>query len=282
MKALVTGGSGFIGSHLIDELSILGHQTFNFDFKLNRDVRDPFHLQKVVSKFRPDVIFHLAGVLGTSELMERVKEAEEINVVGTINVLDVCKKFDVPLIYTGKTNPPDWLNPYTITKRSCERYCEMYREQWNVKVCVVKPFNVYGPGQKSTVQKYVPTFIQKALEGKDLPVWGTGNQMVDPVYIKDTVEALVRACRHECWGETIEVGSGEGCTVIDVAGTIIELTRSKSKIKFLPMRPGEPLLHEYPVIANVQAMKKLLGMSPEEMVQLPDGITRTISWWKSA
>lgn len=282
MKALVTGGSGFIGSHLMDKLKSLQLEVVNYDKEdcFSHDIRDLGSLHGIVKAFQPDIIFHLAGLLGTSELMECVREAEEINVIGTLNVLDICKEFNVPLVFASKINPSDWINPYTITKRTCDAYCKMYEKQWNLKICLLKPLNIYGPRQKAyPVQKYVPTFIQKALKNKPLPVWGTGNQKVDPVYIEDVVAAMIRAWEKQCWGKTIQVGLGKGWSVMQVAEMILELTQSKSKIELLPMRPGEPVKHGFPVIADTRMMEKSLNMHPEKMVQLVDGLVKTISWW---
>lgn len=277
---MVTGGSGFIGSHLIDKLKAQKHKVFNFDRLEGYDIRSWHNLVDCVDRFKPDVIFHLAGILGTSELMEKVVNSEQINVIGTLNVLEICRYRKIPMLFSSKINPPDWVNPYTITKQACDTYCKMYQAQWDLKICVLKPLNVYGPRQKARpVQKYVPVFIQKALKGEALPVWGTGNQLVDPVYVEDVAEAMLRAWEKQCWGKTIYVGLGKGWSVMQVAEKILQLTRSKSKIQLLPMRPGEPLKHIYPVIADTRMMVKFLDMHSEEMVQLTDGLIKTIQWW---
>lgn len=282
MKALVTGGSGFIGSHLIDKLKMEGHEIFNYDIKKNLDIESLSKLKTSTRDFEPDVIYHLAGVLGTSELMQSVYLSERINVLGTINVLEICKELKIPLVFASKINPRDWVNPYTITKRACEEYCKMYSEQWNLKICVLKLLYVYGPRQKpKPVQKYVPTFITKALKNEDLPIWGTGEQYVDPVYVTDIAESFMKVTEVGCWGKTIEVGLGLPVKVSYVANKIIELLKSKSKLKYLPMRPGEPLqTKSRNLYADTRNMKKFLGIDPKNMVQLPEGLKKTISWWK--
>lgn len=283
LKVFVTGGSGFIGSHLIENLNETHHKVFNYDVAEFGpcDITN-FHLLKTcVRSFAPDVIFHLASLLGTSELMQCVRESAEINIVGTINVLDVCKEFNVPLIFASKINPPDWINPYTITKRADEDYCQMYEEQWNVKICVLQFLHVYGPRQKaSPVQKFISTFVVKALKNEDLPIWGTGEQMVDPLFVVDAVKASIRAWENKCWSRVIEVGSGKGICVSDVARMVIKLSDSKSNLKFLPMRPGEPIKSLYPIIANPYKMERFLGIYPREFILLEDGLKITINWWK--
>lgn len=282
MRAFVTGGCGFIGNHLIDKLEDGKHKVYNYDLKNGEDIRDSEKLRMRVKEFKPDLIFHLAGVLGTSELMERVKIAEEVNVVGTINVLDVCKEEEVPMVFASKINPADWLNPYTITKRACEEYCKMYGEQWDVRICVMKILYTYGPRQKPyPVQKFMPTFVSRALKNEPLPIWGTGEQHLDPVFVKDVVEAMVRASENKCWGHTIEVGLGKGIPIVEVAKTVLRLAGSESRLEFLPMRPGEPLHSKGRLYADTRNMENLLHMLPKEMTSLEEGIKKTVDWWRS-
>lgn len=283
MKALVTGGSGFIGSHLIEALKERGHDTVNYDKKniTSWDILDYITLRTTIDRSRPDVIFHLAGVLGTTELMDRVITSEKVNVLGTLNVLELCRLREIPLVFASKLNPEDWVNPYTITKRACDEYCRMYEEQWGVKVCIIKSLNVYGPRQSYVpVQKYVPIFISRALKNQPLPVWGTGKQHVDPVYVKDVAEAMVRAWENKCWGETIEVGMGKGIPVLDVAKLIVKLAKSESKIERWPMRPGEPLTGKHRIYADTKKMQELLNMHPKDMTSLEKGLLMTIAWWR--
>jgi len=280
-KCLVTGGSGFIGSHIIDKLKERDYQIFNFDRVNGYNICNWRMVHNIIDRYDPDVVFHLAGILGTSELMQKVLPAEKINVQGTLNVLDVCATRKIPIVFASKLNPPDWINPYTITKQACDAYCKMYQQQWQAKICILKPLNVYGPRQKPhPVQKYVPTFIDRAFKNESLPVWGTGQQFVDPVYVNDVAEAFVRAWEKERWGLTIEIGLGSNIPVLEVAETVLELIQSESKIEFLPMRPGEPEPHAFPVIANTHNMEKFLNIHPKRMFNLVDGLTETISWWK--
>ena len=287
-RYVVTGGAGFIGSHLVDELLSGGHEVVNFDLRPYQrggvrnvigDIRDGGAVRGAVGE--ADGVFHLAGVLGTSELIRRPVEAEEINVIGTLHVLEACSAAGVPLVFVSKLNPPDWVNPYTITKRSCDDYCRMYAEVRGLDVCVVKPLNVYGPRQRARpVQKYVPTFIERALRNEPIPVWGTGEQEVDPVYVADVARALSLAMERGL-GQTIEVGTGRPIRVIDVARRVVELTGSRSEIRLLPMRPGEPERPATRLFADTRGMREVLGVDPDGMVPLDDGLRRTIDWWRS-
>lgn len=281
MKCLVTGGSGFIGSHLVDKLEERGHKVHILDIISGSDIRVAYTVNTIVSLFKPDVIFHLAGLLGTSELMDCVRLSEEVNVFGTINVLEACKMFDVPLVYVGKQNPENWVNPYTITKRATQSYCAMYSNVWGLKIAIIKPLHVYGPRQKcKPVQKYVPTFIDRALKNEPIPIWGDGKQTVDPVYVTDVAEALIRAWERKCWNHVIEVGHGKPVTVLEVAGLIRKMLKSHSLLDFLPMRPGEPLFPSQSLYANPRNQIELLDMLPDKMVQLEEGLEKTIEWWK--
>lgn len=288
-RYLVTGGAGFIGSHLVDKLIEEGHKVTSFDLNpylqdrahnnIAGDIRDRSTVEGAVEKV--DGVFHLAGVLGTSELIQNPVRAEEINVIGTLNVLEACSVRGVPLVFVSKLNPPDWVNPYTITKRACDGYCRMYAEVRGLNVCVIKPYNVYGPRQHARpVQKYVPTFIDRALKDEPIPVWGTGKQEVDPIYVEDTVKALALAIE-KGMNKTIEVGTGKPVRVLDVARKVVELTGSGSGIEFMPMRSGEPEKSKTRLYADTRRMRKFLGMNPEDMVTLDDGLARTIDWWRS-
>jgi UDP-glucose 4-epimerase len=287
MKTLVTGGSGFIGSYVLEKLKLRGHETYNFDLAEapELDITDAESVNLIVEHFKPNVIFHLAGALGTAELVEDPVRAEFVNVIGTLHILAACWKHKIPLVFASKINPSDWINPYTITKRACDSYCQMYRLM-GMKICIIKPTNVYGPRQTTEIQKCVPIFIKNALAGDPLPVYGTGEQLMDSIYVEDVAEAFVRSWERQCWGKIIEVGSGKSVTVLEMAEKILELTTPmpalgwKSKIQFLPMRFGEPQIHKQSTIANTWNLNKLLDLGEKNMMTLDEGLLKTIDWWR--
>ena len=186
-----------------------------------------------------DVVFHLASLLGTTELFHRIVEAERVNVMGTLNLLEAMRRKKIKrIVFTSKPNI--WKNnPYTITKDTCERYMELYRHVYGFETVVVKPYNIYGPAEDlAEYRKAVPYFVLAAVKGEPLEVFGDGEQTLDPIYVDDAIEALWR-CSQVVPKEIVEIGNGKPVKVIELAEKVLELTGSSSKIVHIPMRRGE-------------------------------------------
>lgn len=286
-KALVLGGSGFIGGNLVETLAKRRYQVAIFDIKepekftfkgklYQESILNRSALEKSVVEFGPKVIFDCSGILGTAETFEYIQKAIDVNIKGTINALETAKKHKASLIYIGLTNK--WLNPYTITKRAAERFCLMYAKEFNMKVAVLKGLNAYGPRQHwKKVRKIAPTFIVLASENKPLIINGSGEQVVDMIHVDDLSEMAIRM--HEmgtCWGKSIDGGTGIPMTVNEVAQKIIELTGSKSKIIHRKMRRGEPEISV--TLADPAPARQLLDFYPQ--VSFEEGMKRTISWYR--
>ena len=299
MKVLVTGGSGFIGSHLTNRLakdkkvSVIdlwlnpeievnprGH---NIQF-LKGNVLNEKLIAEAVSDV--DVVYHLAGILGTSETIEEFNPAEvtKVNILGTLNVLEASRKANVKRLVFVSTPDVPWLNPYKITKHAAEKYCQMYKTEHGLNTIVLKLTNVYGPRErckqlpssaKFKYQKVVPTFITCALLNKPLPVFGDGEQSSDYIYVSDVVDALVLASVKNVVDEhIIPIGTGVDCSVNSLAHKIIELTGSKSGIVHLPMRRGEVKTH---IKTDTSISKRSLGFKAK--VDLNKGLIKTIPYY---
>lgn len=284
MKVLVTGGGGFIGSHLVEELNKKGHEVAVLDIKNRNDAKcKNFIIGDIKSKNavdkamrEKDIVFHLAGLLGTHELVTNSIAATEVNVLGTLNILEAARKYNVKVMFASKPNC--WLNTYTITKVASEKFCLMYNKEFGVDVVILKWFNVYGPRQSLIeYQKAVPTLIVQALKEEPLLVYGSGEQTADFVYIDDTIEATIRAAQLPgCSGKVIEIGSGVETAINQLAGLILQLTASKSEIKHVPMRRGETKYTR--IKANTENMKKLLDFTPQ--IGLKQGMIKTVEHYK--
>ncbi|MDH7476236.1 MAG: NAD-dependent epimerase/dehydratase family protein [Microgenomates group bacterium] len=278
MKILVTGGQGFIGKHLVKilakkhEVSILSSRPTSGKNIILGDITNRELILKIVPNFK--MVFHLGAVLGTSELINKAYEASKINILGTINILDGAKKNFTKVVYVTKPNV--WLNTYTITKQAGEKFVKMYSKYFGLPSVIIKWFNVYGPGQSFHCQKAVPFFILWALKNQPIKIWGDGNQTMDLIYVTDAVRAAVLISeKNTLNGKTIEVGSGIEITVNDLAKKIIELTKSRSKIIYLPMRIGED------PGTKLKAKNKILkNLGFKIRVNLREGLTRTINWYK--
>ncbi len=286
-KILVTGGSGFIGSHLVDALVLRKYEVTVLDLKPSMDnsvktiigsVTDRALVNKLVSEC--DLVFHLAGMLGTHELVDIAFKATEVNVLGTLNVLDACKKYGTKIVEISKPNC--WINTYTITKIAAEQFTEMYRREHGVEAVIVKWFNVYGGRQplmeEAGYKKLIPTAIVNALHNVDIEIYGDGNQTMDLVHTTDTIEATLSIMDNwdKCEGKVFEVGFGKEISVNESVEKIIELTNSTSKIIHIPMRKGEtPNTH---LKANISLLKDICKWTPR--INLNDGLRETVDWYK--
>lgn len=284
---LVTGGRGFIGSHLVDRLSRDGYRVITFDNSpqqittgetsikhIQGDIADEGEIRKAVSQ--SEYIFHLAGILGTLETIDDPIHAVRENILGTLTVLEAMKEHGKrgTMITIGGI---DWLNPYAITKKVAEDFSLMYQSEYGVDVKVVRGLNVYGARQKhAPVRKAVPNFIVRALRNEPLEVFGDGTQILDLVYVEDMVEVMIRSMQLRSYVDhVIDAGTGKGITVNDLARTIIGFTDSRSPIMHFPMRSGEP---EHSVTLGDTSTLEEIEYVPS--TPLVEGLKKTIPWYK--
>ena len=285
-KVVVTGGNGFIGSHLIDELIKRGHQVTCLDIcrpnynRVNTVIASVLDRQKVENTIKgSDFVFHLAGMLGTHELVDCAIEATEVNVLGTLNVLEACRKSGAKLIEISKPNC--WVNTYTITKIAAESFTEMYRREHGVEASTTKWFNVYGGRQplmeEAGYKKLIPTAIVNALKGDPIEIYGNGEQTMDLIHTIDTVEATLSIMDNweACEGNIFDIGEGEETTVNEAVKLIIELTGSPSEVVHIPMRKGET--DNTRLKADLLNIKTKARWSPR--INLEEGLRHTINWY---
>lgn len=287
MKCLVTGGSGFIGSFVVEELAREGHDVVIYDiakpeFELPRNVDyfdgDTRYMSTLMAAMKGvDELYDIAGVLGTNELMFSNSRAVDVNIGGAVNALKAAKLSGVKRVF-HPTKPNDWLNTYSITKFAAEQFCMMFIKNFGMSIACLKWFNAYGPRQHLyPVRKAVPLFIAQALYNKPLEVFGDGNQTVDMIYAIDIAKIAIKATRN-CGriGKVIDVGTGIPITVNELASMIIKLTKSKSKIKHLPMRAGEP--ERSNIAADTTALMDVLKV--DDFTPFEKGLKVTIDWYR--
>lgn len=305
---MVTGGSGFIGSYVVEELLSQDIEVLVLD----RSARQDRALPEGVIRFLGDVtdsssvteaaahvdgIVHLAAVLGTQETVQNPRPAAEINVLGGLNVLEAAAQYELPMVYAGVGN--HWMRnhaggTYTITKTVVEDFCRMFNAYRGGRISVVRPVNAYGPRQSvaapygtSKVRKIVPSFAARALMGHDVEVYGDGTQISACVYVEDVANVMVEALLYtEARGAAaapFEVGPAESPDVATIARQIIdiaaELTGRRSNLVHLPMRPGEVPNAE--VMADGSTLAPL-ALSPEHFVPLEQGLRRTLDWFQES
>ncbi|UCD04591.1 MAG: NAD-dependent epimerase/dehydratase family protein [Candidatus Woesearchaeota archaeon] len=288
-KILITGGAGFIGSNLAEFLLDKGLDVVILDnFStgsrenierikdkievLELDVRDIEGLRKNLKDI--DYIFHLAAFVSVPESVKKRCETFEINVKGTKNILEIAKEIgakkviipssaavygddpELPKTEDSKLMP---LSPYAESKIQKERLVKEFSK--DIETAALRLFNVYGPNQNpaSPYAAVIPIFIKKALEGKDLIIYGDGEQTRDFIYIKDVCEAFLSAINTKLNGDIINIASGKELSINELAKKIIELTNSKSKVVYSRPREGDIIRS----VAGIDLSKEKLNFEPK-------------------
>jgi UDP-glucose 4-epimerase len=234
VKVAITGSGGFIGNAVKRQLPDAG--IVEIDRRYGQDIRS----SDLHALFRGcDAVIHLAGVLGTSELFDNVQEAIDVNVTGTLRVLEACR--DVGVGYVGITMHDKFPSVYTATKLAATRLASAFHNAYELPVCHVRAFNAYGPGQAygpGHPRKIIPAMSIEGWSNEPITVWGDGNQTVDLIHTDELARILVEATQFgdDC---TIDAGTGVALPVNQIAELVIEVTESKAGIRYLPMRPGE-------------------------------------------
>jgi len=290
----ITGGSGFIGSGIYKECRKRCDEVLLFDntqppYTLPKgvtwvkcDVCDKDLVHKVLDETKPDQLYLVAGVLGTSELNVQPSRACNVNINGLANFMDLAVEHKLPRTFYV-TKPNVWENMYTITKECSERIIQFYMKEYGLEGVIHKWFNAYGPGQHThPVRKAVPYFILMALNNRPMRIHGDGKQTVDLVYVDDiakiAVEAMNKPKEELTNAEVIEVGIGQGMVVNDLAESIRDMCNSKSEIIHEPMRSGET--PNTLLAADITRLKQIMGNN-FKFTDYEEGMSRTISYYKN-
>lgn len=311
MKYLVTGGSGFIGSHLVDRLLadehqvtvVDGHSTQvtvvdNFSHgkyknlaksidSPNLRVIDSSILGDIGSLFEGiDVVFHLAALTRPQWSIEHVVETDEVNVLGTVKVLEHCRDHKVkrivfvstsnlygdnvyPTPESATTHP---MNAYALSKLIGEQYCKLFQELYGLEWNAIRPFNAYGSRMPITGiwTSAVATFIDDLKNDKPLQMFGDGHQRRDFVYIDDIIDQMVLIAHSEVYGEIFNCGSGTNNSINELYDMICKIMGKRLEPKRNPPQsePGQTL-------ADISKAERLLGWKPK--VGFEEGLRRTIN-----
>lgn len=230
-NVLVTGGLGFIGSHLVSRLVEQNHKVYVLDNistgSMNNYVDDTQFITGHVQKLKDiyftetiDIIYHLGAESRIQPSLQNPLETFETNVMGTASVCEFARKHSSKLIYAGScTAEEQFLNPYAFTKFKGEEICKMYNEVYEVKTAIARFFNVYGDrhyreGSHATV---LGIFEKQYMEGKPLTITGDGEQERDFIHVDDIVDGLILMSETDCDGETYEFGYGKSYSINEIA-----------------------------------------------------------------
>jgi UDP-glucose 4-epimerase len=290
--ALVTGGAGFIGSHLCRRLDGLGLDVHSVSRREQSgdspirhwqvDLADFAAVRRCVQGIRPDYIFHLAShVMGAPDI-KHVIPSFQGNLQSTVNLLTAvaesgCRRFVMTGSFTEPTDSlgnPTPTSPYAAAKWASTAYCRMFAVLYKVPITTARVFMVYGPGQQDE-SKLVPYVIKSLLKGEP-PQITSGTRLVDWIYVEDVVEGFVRlAFEPASEGLTVDIGSGSLIATADLVNMISDIVGSgiRPQMGVLPDRPFEPT-----GIANIAVSRKLVGWLPT--VALATGLRRTVDSYR--
>ena len=305
MKVVVTGGAGFIGSHLaesyLDEAEVHVLDDLATGKRANVPKGAIFHegsildkdlLARVLKDAR--FVFHEAALGSVPRSVADPQRSNEVNVTGTLNVLVAARDAGVEkLVYAASSSaygntptlpkhegmPVNPMSPYAVTKVTAEHYCKVFHQVYGLRTTVLRYFNVYGPRQdpNGAYAAVIPRWIHAALKGEPLTIFGDGTQSRDFTYVKDIVQAnRLAALSVKADGQVINAGAGGRTELNLLAKEILAAAGSTSPIRHEPRRPGD-VDHS---LASLEKARELLGYSPR--VDVAAGVAQTVDWFRQA
>lgn len=317
---LVTGGLGFIGSNFLCALAsrFPGIRFVNLDAKTYAgvpqsvaavegcenyrfaqvDLRDPAAVDDLVSRERPDWVFHFAAETHVDRSIKYPQVVAETNVLGTLNLLEAARKFEVKLFHNvstdevfgslgkegafSETTPYDPSSPYSASKAAADHLVRAYSRTYKVPTVITNCSNNYGPRQFP--EKLMPVMILAAAEGRPLPVYGDGSNIRDWLYVEDHAHAIWEVANRGKVGETYCIGGATERSNLEIVSAIAKTVASRigkpegevlSQIKFVEDRPG----HDWRYAIDMTKIKTELGWEPAESMET--GLAKTVEWYLS-
>ena len=306
MRTVVTGGAGFLGSHLCERLvtdgddvlaldnfltgmpnnvaHLLGHERFRL---VKADITDFVHVTGPV-----DQVLHFASPASPVDYLQLPIETMKVGSIGTLHALGLAKEKGArfllastsetygdpqvhpqPETYWGHVNPVGPRGVYDEAKRYAEALTMAYRRTHDVDTVILRIFNTYGPRMRPNDGRAIPTFIRQALRGEPMTVAGDGSQTRSVCYVDDLIEGILRLARSELIGP-VNIGNPHELSMLDLARTIGRLAGSRSEVVFIPRPEDDPSIRQ----PDTTLARRELGWEP--MVSLEEGLARTITWFR--
>lgn len=304
MNILVTGGAGFIGSNIVDELIAKKHKVAIVDNLATGNIKninkkakfykvsvcDKKKIDEIFKKEKFDVVIHHAAQLDVRKSVADPSFDADVNIKGALNILEACKNTKVKKIIFASSGgtiygecgskAPDEksfenpLSPYGVAKLSVEHYIKCYASLYGLKYTILRYANVYGPRQDVNGEAgVVAIFIGKMTSNNEAFIFGDGKQLRDYVYVKDVVDANVKALT-KANNEVVNIGTQKTFSVNDLFKTLAKITGYQKKAIYKPKRSGELLKS----VLNISKAKKVLGWQPK--VKITDGLEKTVSFFR--
>jgi dTDP-glucose 4,6-dehydratase len=307
MRTLVTGGAGFLGSHLCEALLAEGYSVICVDNLItgheeniayladesrfvfqNQDISRPFDFGKV------DYVFNFASPASPVDYMEHGIETLQVGSFGTYNALEYARRYGAKFFmastsecygdpeqhpqqetYWGHVNPIGPRSVYDEAKRFSEALTMAYLRYHKLDTHIVRIFNTYGPKMQLNDGRVIPNFMKQAIQGEDLTVYGDGLQTRSFCYVSDEIEGIMRLAKSD-EHLPVNIGNPHEFTILECAKRVIEVTGSKSKIAFEPLPQDDPKQRR----PDISKAKRLLGWEPK--IQLEEGLRLSLDYFKSA
>ncbi len=307
MRALVTGGAGFIGSHIVEELLRGGASVrvldnfssgkrenlaaFQGDLEiLEGDLRDA----EIIKAATRDVnlVFHLAAFVSVPQSMAEPEACFAINVAGTVTLLEAARRAGVRKVVLSSStavygNPDKFptdeeaplrpVSPYALSKQVNELYARLYTRTFNLPVTALRYFNVYGPRQRpdSDYAAAISIFTRRLVNGEPITIYGDGKQSRDFIFVKDVVRANLMAAESDAAGEAFNICTGRETTLLDLLEELSEVAPQQPEVRFDAPRPGDI----YRSYGNPEKAAARLGFRAR--TTLANGLAQTVEWMKS-
>lgn len=305
MRVLVTGGAGFIGSHLCDALVAEGHSVVAIDslitgsvknlVHLNRDPRFEFRKLDICEPYDcgpVDYVFHFASPASPVDYMEHGIETLQVGSLGTFNSLEYARRYGAKFLlastsecygdplehpqketYWGNVNPNGPRSVYDEAKRFSEAATMAYYRYHKVDTRIVRIFNTYGPRMQINDGRVIPNFMRQALRGEDLTVYGDGSQTRSFCYVSDEVEGILRLSRCD-EAYPVNIGNPDEFTILECAQRVLAATGSKSSVRYEPLPRDDPKQRR----PDISKAHRLLGWSPT--INLEDGLKMSLEYFR--
>ena len=304
MQTLITGGAGFIGSHVVRALarrstelrvfdnlttgSLANLEGFQVEFQKG-DIRNPEELAAAMQEV--DSVYHFAAFISAPDSVTQPKACYETNILGSLNVLQAAHEAGVKRVVLASSAavygdtvgaisedaPKNPASPYAVSKLAMEETARLYSRTYGLETVCLRFFNVYGPGQSpdSPYAAVIPQFIHDLEAGEGITILGDGLQTRDFIYVDDVAETCLLAMEHpQAPGGTFNIAGGQSISILDLAGILQGFYSSAPEVQFGPSRPGDVRFS----LADIGHAQASLGYRPKTAFE--EGLAQTVEWFK--